>query len=337
MRDVKIFVSISIPIIGDESISKLHPPVGFNYQKIPFEKYSYKNCLINGNNEVIVDFENAIHETDNVRYVITLELEEVVSANYNSLAIEERFLDHEVLQEIYNSTKERYEKELHQYFSLIHMYKEGEVARKFSFYSFKTQEGCFKKTSLVITNNVDMVTLILHPMIIAQEEMDCMNSFLALDFPVYSLLKEVLFDDLEYTYHVLDNTTNFKNLVTVLEVLFLRGDNGSKKEMLAKRIALLLESDDSGIISTYNKVKRIYVDRSDAVHDGICTNISRGALDDLRNLIRIIGRKYISYIQRLLQSAPNMTFQEAKDKLVDDLMNKVAKKNSEGIFLESNS
>lgn len=236
------------------------------------------------------------------------------------------------MQKICEPIKEHYEKELFRYFSLLHFFKEGEIARKYSFYRFETQEGCCKSSWTGIPYCADMVTLILHPMLITDSEVTDINSFLTLDEQVYALLKDVLIDDLEYSYHILDDATNYKNLVTVLEVLFLRGEHGKKKEMLAKRIALLLGNSDIDIQCLYSKVKNIYVDRSDAVHDGVTTNITRNSLDELRNLIRDIGRKYITHIQSELVQKPNLTFAEAKDTLVDKLILLVVQKITDGVL-----
>ena len=107
---------------------------------------------------------------------------------------------------------------------------------------------------------------------------------------------------------------------------------GNKKEMLAKRIALLLGNSDLDIQNIYAKVKSIYVDRSDAVHDGITTNITRNSLDELRNLIRDIGRKYIVHIQNALTSNQNLTFVEAKNDMINNLMHQVTSKIAAGVL-----
>ena len=139
-----------------------------------------------------------------------------------------------------------YEREVVRYSQLItpvfllHLYKEGEVARKYSFYKFETQAGCCKNKWTGIPYCADMVTLILYPMIIEDAEITDINALLALDQKIYSLLKDVLIDDLEYSYHILDDTTNHKNLVTVLEVLFLRGERGNKKKCWQKELPFCL-------------------------------------------------------------------------------------------------
>ena len=102
--------------------------------------------------------------------------------------------------------------------------------------------------------------------------------------------------------------------------------------MLAKRIALLLGNSDLDIQNIYAKVKSIYGDRSGAVHDGITTNITRNSLDELRNLIRNIGRKYIVHIQNALTSNQNLTFVEAKNDMINNLMHQVTSKIAAGVL-----
>lgn len=329
--DINISISISIPIIGNESISKISPPIGFTFKKVNFDEYEYKNRMLDGDGNISTDYYYAVHNGES-QYIIVLEKNEMVTVKHSCPANALGFLMGNALQELCEPIKDRYEKELLRYFSLLHFYKEGEVARKYSFYKFETQEGCCKNKWTGIPYCADMVTLVLYPMIISDTEIADINSLLALDSKIYSLLKDVLIDDLEYSYHILDDTTNYKNLVTVLEVLFLRGERGTKKEMLSKRIALLLGNSDSDIQNIYAKVKSIYVDRSDAVHDGITTNITRHSLDELRNLIRDIGRKYITHIHNELTSNQNLTFVEAKDNMINNLMHQVASKIAAGVL-----
>lgn len=63
---VNIDVSISIPIIGDASITKIVPPAGFSYKKIRFDEYQYKNRILDGDGNVVTDYYYAIHEEDDI-------------------------------------------------------------------------------------------------------------------------------------------------------------------------------------------------------------------------------------------------------------------------------
>lgn len=329
--DINITVSISIPVIGDESILKIAPPTDFNYRKIKFDEYEYKNRMLDGDGNISTDYYFAVHGEQDP-YIIVLEKSATILLKHRCPANSIGFIVGNDLQELCEPIKDSYERELLRYFSLLHLFKEGEIARKYSFYKFETQEGCCKNKWTGVPFCADMVTLILHPMIVSDDETSSMNALLALDSHIYALLKDVLIDDLEYSYHILDDATNYKNLVTVLEVLFLRGEHGKKKEMLAKRIALLLGNTDAEIQAMYSKMKTVYVDRSDAVHDGITANITRNSLDELRNIIRRIGMKYITHIQSEILQNPNVTFADVKDTMINNLIQQVTAKIAAGVL-----
>ena len=127
--DINISVSISIPIIGNESISKVSPPTGFTFKKISFDEYEYKNRMLDGDGNVSTDFYFAVHNAES-RYIIVLEKNEIVTVKHHCPANAMGFLMGNDLQELCEPIKDRYEKGLLRYFSLLHLYKEGEVARK---------------------------------------------------------------------------------------------------------------------------------------------------------------------------------------------------------------
>ena len=333
MYDISINVTISIPIIGDDSIIKIAPPNGFTYKQLAFDKYEYRNHMLDDNGKISTDYHYAVHNAPDP-YIIVLEKSEIIQLKHEHPANSMGFIMGDDLQKLCEPVKNNYERELFRYFSLLHLFKEGEIARKYSFYKFETQAGCFKPQWTGISLCADMITLILHPMIISNDEITSINELLTVDPKIYALLKDVLIDDLEYSYHVLDDVTNYKNLVTVLEVLFLRGEYGAKKEMLAKRISILLGDTDEEIKTMYSKIKNIYKNRSDATHDGIITNITKNSLDELRDIIRRIGMKYIDHIQSELIKNPNVTFADVKDTMINNLKQQVPEKIKSGIFIE---
>lgn len=227
--DITISVSISIPIIGDDSIIKIDPPTGFHYRKLFFDEYEYKSRMLDGDGNISDDYYFALHDNQNP-YIIVLEKSENIQVKHTCPANSIGFNMGNDLQELCEPIKNNYERKLLRYFSLIHLFKEGEIARKYSFYKFETQAGCCKNKWTGIPFCADMVTIILYPLIITDDEIDSINGLLSMNSQVYELLKGVLIDDLEYSYHILDDVTNYKNLVTVLEVLFLRGEHGKKKK-----------------------------------------------------------------------------------------------------------
>ncbi len=83
--------------------------------------------------------------------------------------------------------------------------------------------------------------------------------------------------------------------------------------MLSKRMAVFLGSSDAEMKSIYDDVKNHYHDRSEAVHEGSVTQITRTSVDELRNLVREATKKYISVIEQVLATDPTKTFDEIKN------------------------
>lgn len=330
LYDVNINMSVSVPIIGDESIILISPPAGFTYRKTVFNEYEYKDRLIDGTGNVSFDFYYAVHDTDQDRCIITLERNEQQVVQHHSPANSIGFMFNGGLSALCQPIQDRIEQGLLKYFSMIHLYKEGEIARKYSFYDFSTQEGMCKSNSKQIPVCADMITVIRNPLVIKAEEVADINSFLTSHDRAYSILKDIVIDDLEYTYHVLDDTTNYKNLITTLEVMFLSKDYGSKKEMLSRRIAVFLGQDDAEINSLYTYVKGAYVDRSDAVHEG--GNITKDRLNELRNLVRRCIKKYMSYIESLSSPNSQSSFDSIKEGLIKKLKRTVKLKVDNGVL-----
>ena len=87
------------------------------------------------------------------------------------------------------------------------------------------------------------------------------------------------------------------------------------------------------MLAKTNAIKiNIYRDRSDAIHEGITQNITRSALDELRNLIRRVSKKYMYVIEQEIANEPNKTFEEIKDSLIANLKNIVVTKNNLGVW-----
>lgn len=70
--DINISISISIPIIGNESISKISPPIGFTFKKVNFDEYEYKNRMLDGDGNISTDYYYAVHNGES-QYIIVLE------------------------------------------------------------------------------------------------------------------------------------------------------------------------------------------------------------------------------------------------------------------------
>ena len=330
--DITINISVSIPIIGDESIMLVTPPENFIIRKIYLKDYFFRENITDGRGRIITEYINAVHHHDDEDYLICLESNFDSVVHHNKPANSIGFMNGSDFDDMITLIHEQIEATVFKFFSLLHLYKEGEVTRKNSFYKYRTTQGICSTERIKEVTIEDAITIIRYPMTIAVEELSDISDMLYNHSNSYLMLKNVVIDDLEYTYHTLDDSTNYKNLMTPLEVMFLKNDYGDKKEMLSKRIAVFLGGSDANMKTIYDYVKCSYRDRSDAIHEGITQNITRSALDELRNLIRRVSKKYMYVIEQEITNEPNKTFEEIKDSLIADLKNIVVTKNRLGIW-----
>lgn len=120
-------IKISVPIIGDSSISKLKPPTGFQYKEIKLDEYEYRNKITDANNEPLEEYKNAILESDNGKYLMTFDLDETLEYDLSIPGNKSITIDYI-----------QFEKEclLFKYFSLLHLIKEGDIAWHYKFFFY---------------------------------------------------------------------------------------------------------------------------------------------------------------------------------------------------------
>lgn len=329
--DISINISVSIPILGDESIMLVQPPANFRFQKIALEDYRYKDRITDHTGKILSEFRGAIKEEENP-YIICLEQSTTTIIQHDKSADSIAFINGSDFDDLIKPIYKEIESNIYSFFALLHLYKEGEIARKHSFYTFDTQEGICKSHRFIDAYCEDIITLIRYPMVIMPEEVTSINDLLFNHEPAYQMLKSIVIDDLEYSYHTLDDATNYKNLMTPLEVMFLHNDYGDKKIMLAKRIAVFLGTSDVQMKSIYDDVKNHYRDRSEAVHEGSTTQITHASVDELRALVRATTKQYIHVIEQALSADPSKTFEQIKRPHIVSLKNIVDTKNNLNIW-----
>ena len=323
--DIKITVSVSIPIIGDKSIALLSPPNGFSFRETLLEEYIYRDKITDKQGRILSEYRGAVFG-DNQERIIYME------SNFSSIVKHDKpansigFLNGCDFNRLIEPLHEQVEAKVFQFFSLLHLFKEGEIARKHSFYSYRTEVGICKFNQDIDSDIADIITYIRYPMIIYPQEVGDANDLLYCHEQAYQFLKTIVIDELEYTYHTLDDATNYKNMMTPLEVMFLKNEHGDKKIMLAKRIATLLGNNNTEMKQIYDNVINHYVDRSEAIHEGTTTQITRTALDELRNLVRACTKEYIRNIENELLTNNNCTFRSIKNTLITQLKTTIQKK-----------
>ncbi len=64
--DITINISVSIPIIGDQSIMLVQPPENFSFREIYLEDYVHKDRITNSRGQVLSEYMGAIKTERNL-------------------------------------------------------------------------------------------------------------------------------------------------------------------------------------------------------------------------------------------------------------------------------
>lgn len=312
-------VTISIPIIGDRSISKLTPPKGMKYEHIEIDNYEYKQKIYNENHELLPEFEGAVFEEEGKSYLT------VLAGYYEFDKFDESSCDGKYL-EAFDDVKNEIEKDLCRYFAILHLLKNGDVARRYSFYTYCHISYMVngKNISKLKTDSVpaDMSTFFPEMMEITNEDIQKFNKLLSYDDCVYQMLKNVALDDFAFNYCIYDSTTNFKSLITILEVLFIKkSDRERKKDLLAKRVSNFIESNDKDIEEVNRNISDLYKLRNDVVHSG--AEVLRENLNMLRDYTRRCIKEYMECLSVILKEHPQMKFYDVRAYIVKQICDEI--------------
>ena len=154
--DISINISVSIPVIGDSSIMLAQPPAGFEFKEIPIDEYIYRNRITDSRGEVMPEYRSAIHFGEKP-YVICMEMTNVQTVKHDKPANAVSFFNGSDFDKLIEPIHDEIEATVFRFFSLLHLFKEGEIARKHSFYSFNTQSGICK-VSRTIDSYIEDIT-----------------------------------------------------------------------------------------------------------------------------------------------------------------------------------
>lgn len=316
----KFDVKISVPIIGDPSISKLEPPTGFKYKEVKLDEYEYKNKITDANKELLYEYNMAIFKKDNEDnedYLMTLDLDEI--------------LEYDLSTQNTSTTNDdiKLEKEqmLFKYFSLLHLIKEGDVAWHYKFFwivsTTPARNNCkLRHSDKIDSSSADMTTYFSELMKITDEDVIEFNKLLSYDDCVYQMLKNAALDDFAFNYCIYDSTTNFKSLITILEVIFIKkSDRERKKDLLAKRVSNFIESNDKDIEEVNRNISDLYKLRNDVVHSG--AEVLRENLNMLRDYTRRCIKEYMECLSVILKEHPQMKFYDVRAYIVKQICDEI--------------
>ena len=148
----------------------------------------------------------------------------------------------------------------------------------------------------------------------------------------YAMLKNCI-DEFVWGLEQIDVATGFEQFTTALEMTLLGHNQPGKKEVLSKRVAVMLESTPTAIDQMYARMKTFYRFRSESLHEGDGQNISKAELFEMEAIVRRILIKCIERIKQELQTNASVTWSEVKTIIINDLKSRVEAENTAGTFV----
>ena len=116
-----------------------------------------------------------------------------------------------------------------------------------------------------------------------------------------------------------DPATAFEQYTTALEMTLLATAQQCKKQVLAKRVAVLLENNPTSITALYGRMLDYYRFRSESLHEGNVQNITDTEMKELESITRTVMSKYLEFCYNGILSNPSITWDEIKTQKINDL------------------
>jgi len=323
--DVQVTID-GIVLYCDESVSALQLGNGYTIQKAYLDDIPFKNKITDGNGKVVISYLGSQRQDETGPFFMCLHKDDTYQVQLPELVSGVTYTDNDFrcsdqLENYHNNEMEF----LHKTFSLLRVYKKGNIGFKevYMEHRFSAMGGFInnteKQTSDNVTRNVTDSTIFT----LTPEEVILCNQFLQ-DYSgqEYALLKSCI-DEFVWGLEQVDLPTGFEQYTTALEMIFLQKNQQGKKEVLSKRVAVLLETDPAKVRVLYDKMKDFYRYRSDSLHEGDGRNISATELKETEEIVRHVLCKYLGLCKVAIFTNPSVTWNAVKDNKINDLKSAV--------------
>lgn len=330
--DAKVKVE-SIIMFCDESVLGLQFGNGYSIVKAYLNDLPYKDKITDGSGKLAVAYLRSVKSDENGKYFFCLEKEveyqmlppqQIAPGAYTN---EQLRCDDQVSE--FNDQEYQY---LHKMFSLLHIFKPSNIGTKQIFCEHRFSYGLINNTIYRNSDNIVRNTIDDRVFSLSDTELTECNRFLA-DYAgaEYALLKRSI-DEFTHGHTAIDPSIAFEQFTTALEMTLLDAGQQGKKEVLSKRVAVLLEDTPTSITTLYARMKEFYRYRSESLHEGDISNITASERLELEDIVRRVLRKCLERCKAELTLNVDVTWDEIKANLINDLMTKVAAENARGTF-----
>ncbi len=319
----------------DESIIDLAFGRGYKIRKIAFEELPFKDKVTNGQGSLSIDYFGSRLFEDGKLFFMCIEREttiQLVGPQFTGGM--QVFTDKDLLcqEEISQRTNEEM-KYLNRIINLLRLFKPGNIGFFEVFFTFRFKSlGIINNTVNNSSCNKTRNTLDARRFTLTDQEVDPCNGFIAdyINAP-YTLLENSI-NEFSWGLEQVDIATGFEQYTTALEMILLGQNQAGKKQALANRVAALIGKDQTEITMLYKKMTEFYRYRSESLHEGDGTNISKAELEDMEEIVRRVINACLQCCKLELASNPSITWETVKSGLIGRLKNKVLVLKTQGVL-----
>ena len=334
MDAVKIVID-GIILNCDDSILGLPIGNGYTVQKVYLEEFPYKDLITNGRGDLNIEYINSKRQDENGIYFLCLKKEDTYTINPVEVTLGTAIDQDGIMRnDQLMIRKDQEASYLLSYFTLLRVFKEGNIAIKNTYFTHTHKTwGFISNTQRHSMNSYSYNIADSRQYSLSESEIRELTLFIT-DYSgtPFELLKDCI-KEFSFGLSQMDMPTAFEQYTTALEMMLLdSNDRQGKKECLSKRTAILLEHDDADIQTLYAQMKNFYKYRSESLHEGDGSNITLHELHLLETLVRNVFKQFLQLCKIELSNNSNVTWEEIKDRKINQLKTLVQNKIASGVL-----
>lgn len=334
MNQVEVNIN-GIMLYCDDSVSQLKIGNKYVVCKQYFNNLSYKNAIVDGTGQINPGYLGSLlQDNSGERYFMCIHKSDCIEikeprSDQSRIFITTDMCEGEGQLAQYKQQEMEY---LHMVFSLLRIFKSGNIGPLDIFFDFNfTLYGTIKCNPKMKNYHFDRNIIDNRLFTLEKDEEVACNFFIKeyIGIPYFQLKNCI--DKFIWGLEQVDYATGFEQYISTLEMLLLKhGEN--KKIPLAKRVAVLLGTEINQTRELYEKMKELYKYRSESVHEGNVTQITANLNHELENITRNVIKKCLRRFKDDSNQNNNIQWKDVKNNQIEELKEKVRVANEQGVF-----
>lgn len=324
----------AIVLYADSSLDNVCLGRGYRIEKCYLNDFRYKDHICDARGKLSIDYLGSLKRDEKGEYFFRLWKEDLFEIELPQLSSGMLLDDDNLMCDSQlDEYKEKEFQYIHKVFSLMRVFKEGNVGPANVFFSFE-----FSVLGFINNKNLKEVTIKTRNSIddrfyaLTNQEKQELSNFIADNNESYDIIKPVV-DEFVWGLEQVDLATGFEQYTTALEMTLLEHDEQGKKQKLSNRVAIMVSNNNSQIQVIHDKLKDFYRYRSESLHEGDGSNITKSELQELEGIVRMVLRAYLVECNQAIQTGQNNTWEQIKTNTINSIIGRVQTAQTNGLLI----